>query len=126
MDKRLIDELPLGAHLVAPRRFYRHHGIYAGGGRVIHYRGFKDLLRCGPVEEIALEDFAAGGLVFVENLPADPFAGAATVERARSRLGEDRYRLLTNNCWHFAKWCAFEAPAIVTTAICAAGNETSG
>jgi hypothetical protein len=25
--------------------------------------------------------------------------------RARSRLGEDRYRLSTNNCEHFCKWC---------------------
>ena len=111
MDKRLIDELPQGTHLVAPRRFYRHHGIYAGGGRVIHYRGFKDLFRRGPVEEVTFETFAAGGPVFVESLPLDSFAGAATVERARSRLGEDRYRLLTNNCWHFAKWCLSGTPS---------------
>jgi len=25
--------------------------------------------------------------------------------RARSRVGEDRYRLLTNNCEHFCEWC---------------------
>ena len=105
MDKRLIGELPLGTHLVTPRRFYRHHRIYAGGGRVIHYRGFKTLFRRGPVEEVTLEAFAAGGRVLVKSLPADPFIGAARVERARSRLGEDRYRLLSNNCWHFAKWC---------------------
>src|SRR5215472_3742847 len=111
MDKRLTAELPIGAHLVAPRRFYRHHGIYAGGGRVIHYRGFKTLFERGPVEEVSLEAFAAGGPVFVEYLPADPFAGAAAVERARSRLGEDRYGLLTNNCWHFAKWCLSGTPS---------------
>jgi hypothetical protein len=27
------------------------------------------------------------------------------VQRARSRLGEKRYRLFTNNCEHFAEWC---------------------
>jgi hypothetical protein len=27
------------------------------------------------------------------------------VERARSRLGEDRYRFLSNNCEHFCEWC---------------------
>ncbi|ESK41255.1 hypothetical protein P256_00244 [Acinetobacter nectaris CIP 110549] len=27
------------------------------------------------------------------------------VERARSRLGEKNYSLLTNNCEHFAVWC---------------------
>jgi hypothetical protein len=111
MDKRLIAELPLGAHLVTPRRLYRHHGIYAGGGRVIHYRGFKTLLSRGPVEEITLEAFAQGGEVLVRSFPADPLAGAARVERARSRLGEDRYRLLSNNCWHFAKWCISATPS---------------
>jgi hypothetical protein len=27
------------------------------------------------------------------------------VARARSRLGENRYRLTTNNCEHFCEWC---------------------
>jgi hypothetical protein len=29
------------------------------------------------------------------------------VSRARSRLGENRYRLLTNNCEHFSEWSRF-------------------
>jgi len=117
MDKRLVGELPLGAHLVTPRRFYRHHGLYAGGGRVIHYRGFKDLFRRGPVEDITLEAFANGRQVLVKDLPADPFAGAARVERARQRLGEDRYRLLSNNCVHFVNWCIRGAPGFVSSEI---------
>jgi hypothetical protein len=27
------------------------------------------------------------------------------MRRARSRLGENRYRLLRNNCEHFCEWC---------------------
>jgi hypothetical protein len=27
------------------------------------------------------------------------------VARARSRLGEERYRTLSNNCEHFCTWC---------------------
>ena len=27
------------------------------------------------------------------------------MQRARSRLGEKRYRLFSNNCEHFAEWC---------------------
>ena len=27
------------------------------------------------------------------------------IRRARTRLGEKRYRLLTNNCEHFVEWC---------------------
>jgi len=37
---------------------------------------------------------------------AEPlFSAKEVVRRARSRLGEDRYRLLTNNCEHFCEWC---------------------
>src|SRR5689334_22301844 len=111
MDKPLPRDLPLGTHLVTPRRFYGHHGSYAGNGRVIHYRGFKALFRRRPVEEISLEAFARGGQILVKNLPADPFAGPARVERARSRLGEDRYRLVSNNCRHFAEWCVSASPS---------------
>jgi Lecithin retinol acyltransferase len=32
------------------------------------------------------------------------------VVRARSRLGEDRYRLTTNNCEHFCHWCLTGEP----------------
>lgn len=33
------------------------------------------------------------------------YSPAQTVERARSRLGEDKYSLPFNNCEHFAIWC---------------------
>jgi predicted ATPase len=33
------------------------------------------------------------------------YSGKETVERARSRLGEDKYNLVFNNCEHFAVWC---------------------
>jgi len=32
------------------------------------------------------------------------FTCAEVVTRARSRLGERRYRILTNNCEHFCAW----------------------
>lgn len=31
--------------------------------------------------------------------------GVEVARRARSRLGENRYNLLTNNCEHFCEWC---------------------
>ncbi|MBV9702983.1 MAG: lecithin retinol acyltransferase family protein, partial [Methylobacteriaceae bacterium] len=30
------EEPPLGAHLITPRFTYQHHGIYVGGGLVVH------------------------------------------------------------------------------------------
>jgi len=101
----MLEPIPIGAHLVSPRRGYLHHGIYAGAGRVIHYAGFNRLFRRGPVEEIALEHFAAGNELRVKECVAPRFSGAAAVERARSRLGEDRYSFWSNNCEHLVEWC---------------------
>jgi hypothetical protein len=33
------------------------------------------------------------------------YSPAETVERAKSRVGESRYNLVTNNCEHFSVWC---------------------
>lgn len=33
------------------------------------------------------------------------FSADETIERARSRVGETSYNLITNNCEHFAMWC---------------------
>lgn len=99
------DEIPLGAHLVTPRRGYVHHGIYAGNGRVIQYGGFNRLLERRPVEEVPLDRFTRGRGFAVKAWAAPRFDPAEVVARARSRIGEDRYRLLSNNCEHFAQWC---------------------
>jgi hypothetical protein len=98
-------ELPIGAHLVAPRGEYEHHGIYVGAGRVVHYSGFCEQARRGPVEEVSLTRFAAGREIRVKAHAGAHYSGQQIVARARSRLGEDRYRLLTNNCEHFCTWC---------------------
>jgi hypothetical protein len=99
------EQLPLGAHLVSPRRGYTHHGIYAGDGRVIHYAGFSRGWHRGPVEEVPLDRFSCGHPVAVEADADACFAGPARVDRARLRLGEDRFSLWTNNCEHFCAWC---------------------
>ena len=100
-------EPPVGAHLITPRRGYTHHGIYAGQGRVLHYAGLARNFRRGPVEEVSLENFASGRPVHIECCDTSALAAADIVKRARSRLGESQYRLLTNNCEHFAEWSRF-------------------
>jgi hypothetical protein len=99
------DDLPLGAHLVSQRRGYLHHGVYAGNGRVIHYGGFSRLFSSRPVEEVSLDEFTLGRGLQVKPWVAPTFTGADVVERARSRIGENRYRLFSNNCEHFTEWC---------------------
>ena len=102
-----VAEPSVGAHLVTPRRGYTHRGIYAGNGRVIHYAGLSRKLSRGPVEEVPLEQFAAQRSISIHCREPLPFGRDEIVRRARTRLGEDRYRVLTNNCEHFTEWAQF-------------------
>jgi hypothetical protein len=98
-------EPPLGAHIVTPRRGYTHHGIYVGGGRVVQYGGLSWGLRRGAVEEVPLAQFSRGRPLWVRLVGSQWFDQHEVVRRARLRLGEDRYSVLTNNCEHFCEWC---------------------
>ena len=82
-----------------------HHGVYVGNGLVVHYAGLSRSWRRGPVEVISLSEFSPGESLWVRWTPAARHAGPPAVRRALSRLGEDTYRLLTNNCEHFCAWC---------------------
>src|SRR6266481_3083523 len=103
-------ELPIGAHVVTPRRGYTHHGIYVGRGRVVQYGGLFLGLRRGPVEEVALLQFARGRAIWLRLEESRQFDRDEVVHRARARLGEDRYNVLTNNCEHFCEWCVRGEP----------------
>jgi hypothetical protein len=98
-------ELPLGAHLTTSRRGYTHHGVYVGGGRVVHYSGFSAFWQCGPLEEVSLSRFSAGREPRIVHHARSVFSPEEIVRRARLRLGENDYRLLSNNCEHFCNWC---------------------
>ena len=98
-------EPPAGAHLVTPRIGYVHHGIYLGAGKVIHSGAFPGLLPRGPVEEVPLECFSRGRCVWVRAGVPARFTPQEVIDRARSRLGENRYDLLRNNCEHLCEWC---------------------
>lgn len=96
---------PIGAHLVTPRSWYTHHGIHVGDGRVVHYSGFCYGVHGGPITETSLQDFCRGRGFGVRKHRRQVFSAEEIAQRARSRLGEDRYHLLRNNCEHFCEWC---------------------
>src|SRR5688572_787139 len=96
--------LTAGAHIVTPRRAYLHHGIYVGNGNVVHYAGLAHRFRGGPVEVIPIDTFTQGYSFWMLSGRAR-FTPEEVVQRAMSRLGEDRYHLLRNNCEHFCEWC---------------------
>jgi hypothetical protein len=98
-------EPPLGAHLEAARIGYHHHGVYVGDGKVAHYVGLWRRCEAGCIEEVTLSAFALGRAVRIVDYPSSAYAPEEIVARARSRIGENRYRLLTNNCEHFCNWC---------------------
>jgi hypothetical protein len=100
-----VDVLVPGAHLITEREGFIHHGIYVGHCRVVHYAGLCRSLHAGPIEVTTLDQFASGHPVSVRSERSARFVGRQAVERALSRVGEDRYHLLTNNCEHFCSWC---------------------
>lgn len=79
---------------------YEHHGIDCGDGTIIHY--YKQ--GTATISRTAAETFARGGRIYIKD-QAVAFLSPLVVQRAESRLGEQRYDLLTNNCEHFATWC---------------------
>jgi hypothetical protein len=94
-----------GAHIVTSRRGYSHHGIYVGEEKVVHYAGSTHGLLSGPIEEISIDIFTGGRRVWATcDAPAN-FASDEVISRARSRVGENHYRLFSNNCEHFCEWC---------------------
>jgi len=111
VENRQILQLPdgtwpaPGAHLVTPWLGFAHHGLYIGEGRVIHYGALMyDIIR-KPVEEVSLQEFSSGRPVFLVMHAECTFEAEEVIRRARSRLGEKRYRLFSNNCEHFVEWC---------------------
>jgi len=98
-------DLSIGAHLATKRPGYTHHGIYIGSGRVIHYAGLSRRLGRGPIETVSIEHFSAGSSFQVVPHPHAHYTGHEIARRAASRLGEQDYRLLSNNCEHLCLWC---------------------
>lgn len=95
---------PLGAHLIVKHFGYSHHGIYVGRGRVIHYSGFAHLFRKRPIEITSLQRFAHGKAIHIKNYPSPRYKAKAVVKRMRSRMHENQYHLIINNCEHLCTW----------------------
>ena len=89
-----------GDHLQVPRQhgLFNHHGIDLGDGSVAHYLEGREILRS------SLEEFTQGNEPCIINHAQESSTGV-TLRRAMSRIGEQDYNLLFNNCEHFANWC---------------------
>jgi hypothetical protein len=94
-----------GSHLIVGRGLYTHHGIYVGHDQVIHYSGMVSGINKGCVELTSREVFAQGKSITVKTYRKIPFTGPEICQRAKSKVGENKYNILLNNCEHFATWC---------------------
>lgn len=80
-----------------------HHGIYDGNGKVYEYKGSSK----GPnyIRKCDLKDFARGRDIMIDNREEAKYSGDEIIKRAESRLGEQKYNILYNNCESYATWC---------------------
>ena len=87
-------------HLQVPRQhgLFHHHGIDLGDGTVAHYLEGREILRS------SIDAFRQDQPITVIEYDAASATGV-TLRRAMSRIGEQNYNLLFNNCEHFATWC---------------------
>jgi hypothetical protein len=102
-----------GDILAVDRGLYRHYGVYAGDGKVIQYASKDGDFGSGAcVHETEMNGFLRGGKCQIcavkgkKGLFGHPaYSRQRTLERAKSRIGEQSYNLVFNNCEHFAMWC---------------------
>ena len=93
--------------------FYHHFGVYAGGGKIIHYAaekgdfGKRDMVtvHLSPFREFLGDSRNYYVVSLKKGSGIRAYSPEETVRRAYSRLGESSYNLITNNCEHFALWC---------------------
>ena len=122
----------IGDHVFVDRsvfgiKLYEHHGIYVGDDMVVHYNGlargivlekscFEEILsnvvpldkrNVAKVEMTSLEEFTSGDILQIKKHANAPFSGVDIALCAKSRVGEQKYNLLINNCEHFCNECVF-------------------
>ena len=95
------DQIFVMRPLMGMEGVYEHHGIDCGDGTVIHY---SKAVANPTVTRTPWKEFSWMNPVSVRLYTAS-FIPDVVIERAESRLGEQQYSLLTNNCEHFATWC---------------------
>jgi hypothetical protein len=95
----------LGDHIVAYMNVYYNHGIYCGGDSVIHFDSDIKRWKTATIDVTTLERFADGATIEVVTYHIEYFEPAEVVRRAERHLNRHGYKIIMNNCEHFAAWC---------------------
>ena len=99
-------KLNYGDHIYVRRKglLYSHHGIYAGEGTVIHFKGTVREKKDPLVIITDISNFLSRGKLrrrkYKKRLPP-----SETMRIAREHLSKKGYSLTFNNCEHFATYC---------------------
>lgn len=91
-------------HIYCNRVGYTHHGIDLGDGTVVHYTGEPGKKSNAAIQRTPIEQFMNGDDLHVQSY-GNCDSPDVVIERAESRLSENDYNLVFNNCEHFAVWC---------------------
>jgi hypothetical protein len=90
------------------RGAYKHYGVYAGEGKVVHFaplEGAEISAENAVIHETTMAGFLKGGELVVDTRDKSGFPREEIVRRARSQTGSKGYSLAFYNCEHFARWC---------------------
>lgn len=82
---------------------YRHYGLGVSDDRVIHYAGGVFERKNARIRITTLDEFARASEITVHDY-RPRYEEDTVLNRANSRLGENKYSLLNNNCEHFVNW----------------------
>ena len=89
---------------------YTHHAIDMGDGTVIEYVSRTNAKRDSVIVRRQFGDFARDVRVEIKEY-GQRFDAETIARRAESMLGSAGYDFFTNNCEHFAAWCATGRPS---------------
>jgi len=110
IDYRINEKCSFIDKLIARIVYYRHYGIEIDNNEVIHFYCPSILkLKEAKVEKISVIEFTGkNGILEYEKIIGPKLNEEEVAERAEKFLGSDfgGYKIKTNNCEHFAFWCA--------------------
>ena len=109
-----------GDLIVFERTLYKHYAVNVGDGEIVHLTAPEGggiaahMNSCSANSQKAVvkkekyEDvFKEGDKAYKEQLTNDHLPRQEIVKRAKSRIGQQGYHLLSYNCEHFARWCCY-------------------
>ena len=122
MSEKELEQIPQSGDVIYVHRkwgVYKHFGVYIGNvgklrNQVIHFTGSPEHETRASEAKIRQDELAVflkGGKLHIQDdigLP-DPLSRKEIINRAKSQLNKGYYKLVDNNCEHFANWCRYGA-----------------